>query len=177
MHADASVRVVSCANASLLNYTSARNVRLGDCLFDGSGATEVYYRDNSWSSGLVHIEAGDKQTAVTENHLVHTLAGVVPARLLTIGAALPSNQTVTDIRRTASDVEVSLIYTKSGRIVSDGIVVSSYEHWTDPWLSLDAYIFYAVQATHILESRAYKAYFRMESAVTDPIVEWLWPYV
>jgi hypothetical protein len=108
---------------------------------------------------------------------VHTADGVLPARLLTAGSALSSDETVTRIWRDEADASVSLIYTKSGRIIADGIVVSSYEHWTDPWLSLDAYALYQLQATSILESQAYKAYFRLESAFLDPLVLWLWPYV
>ena len=81
-------------------------------------------------------------------------------------------------RRTDSDAEVSLIYTTSGRFLADGLVVSSYEHWSDPWLSLDAYLLHAyLGATWLLESPLYRAYFRLESAFTDPVVHWLWPYV
>merc|ERR1711898_52212 len=126
----------SCEDGAALGNTHAYRVRIGECLFDGSGPTEVYYRDDAWASGLVYIEAGDKQTAVTDNHLVHTAGGVVPAHLLTVGTALLTNDTVTGIRRETSetsDALVSLIYTKSGRFVADGVIVSSYEHWTDPW--------------------------------------------
>jgi hypothetical protein len=124
----------------------------------------------------VFLEAGDKRTAMTENHLVHTADGLVPARLLAAGSALLSNNTVTKIWRDESDALVSLVYTKSGRFIADGVIVSSYEHWTDPWLSLDTYFLHRLQATSLLESRVYKAYFRMESAYLDPFVHWLWPY-
>ena len=107
---------------------------------------------------------------------MYTTAGVVPARILTVGSALPTNETVTSVRRNESQALVSMIYTKSGRFVADGAILSSYEHWSDPWLSLDTYILYLLKATHILESRAYRAYFRMESAFMDPLVHWLWPY-
>ena len=158
-------------------------MRIGDCLLDSTGhgnfelsrATEVFFRDDSWASGLVYIEVGHKRTAVTDDHLVHTTAGYVPARLLTVGSALTDNETVTGIWRKESDANVSLIYTKSGRFVADGIVVSSYGHWTDPWLSFDSYVLYSLRATRVLESRWYKAYFRMESALMDPVVHWLWP--
>jgi hypothetical protein len=176
VHARAAVALVSCEDGAFLGSKYAHHLRIGDCLFDGVGATEIYYRDDAWSSGLVYIDAGDKQTAVTENHLVHTAGGVVPARLLTVGSVLLTNDTVTRIRRDTPEALVSLIYTTSGRFVADGVVVSSYEHWTDPWLSLDTYILYVLQATSVLESRFYKAYFRMESAFLDPVVLWLWPY-
>ena len=115
----------------------------------------------------MHIEAGDKQTAVTDHHLVHTASGVVPARLVRPGTALLPNDTVTRVRRDDSDALVSLIYTASGRFVADGVIVSSYEHWTDPWLSLDTYLLHLLRATSLLESRPYKAYFRMESPEPD----------
>ena len=129
-----------------------------------------------WSSSLIHIEFGGKKTSVTDHHLVYTTAGLVPARTLTVGSALLTKETVTSVQREESQAMVSLIYTRSGRFVADGAVVSSYEHWSDPWLSLDTYVLHLLQATHILESRWYKAYFRMESAFTDPLVHWLWPY-
>ena len=96
VHARAAVALVSCEDGALLGNASAQQVRIGDCLFDGSGATQVYYRDDAWAPGLVHIEAGDKRTAVTDHHLVHTAdGGVVPARLVRAGTALLPNDTVT----------------------------------------------------------------------------------
>ena len=68
----------------------------------------------------MHIEAGDKQTAVTDHHLVHTASGVVPARLVRAGTVLLPNDTVTRVQREGSDAVVSLIYTASGRFVADG---------------------------------------------------------
>ena len=168
--------VHSCEDGTFLRRAAAGELRIGDCLFDGAGATEVYYTDGGRAPGLVYIEAGEKRTAVTHDHLVHTADGVVPARFLTAGAALAANETVTRIWSDEADASVSLIYTKSGRIVADGIIVSSYEHWTDPWLSLDAYFLYLLKATDILESQPYKLYFRTESAFLDPIVHWLWPH-
>ena len=60
------VALVSCADGVSLGTTSADRVRIGDCLFDGTGATETYYRDDAWSPGLVLIEFGGKKTAVTD---------------------------------------------------------------------------------------------------------------
>ena len=173
------MRLLSLSEASIKPRTSLSNiVRMGYGIstppprsHGSTGEILVPLRP-----GLVYIEAGEKRTAVTHDHLVHTADGVVPARFLTAGAALAANETVTRIWSDEADASVSLIYTKSGRIVADGIIVSSYEHWTDPWLSLDAYLLYLLKATHILESQPYKLYFRMESAFLDPIVHWLWPH-
>ena len=88
---------------------------------------------------------------------MYTAGGVVPAWTLRSGSVLLSGETVTSVQREESEELVSMIYTRSGRFVADTAVVSSYEHWSDPWLSLDTYLLYSLRATHILESRLYKA--------------------
>ena len=43
--------VHSCEDGTFLRRAAASELRVGDCLFDGAGATEVYYTDAGRASG------------------------------------------------------------------------------------------------------------------------------
>jgi len=152
---------------------AAQDVPVGACVLDANGApTEVYYRASSVEDQVV-LGVGDNALALTPGHLVITPGGLRPAGALEVGAAL-GDGAVDRVEQTRGPV--ALVYTLSGSLLAGELPVSCYEHWTDPWLSTDTRLLYQYVGPHAVTHAWYRAYFDLESSVTDPWVHWLLPH-
>lgn len=137
-------------------------VAVGDCLWDGASAARVFYHSVSTEpADVLELRIGDAgPVALTPQHLVPLEAGaLIPAEAAGATWAQPRH--------------VAQVYTTTGRVQANGVVLSCYEHWSDFWTTLDARFLYHAFGASVVASRAYQWYFDAESQLLDPLVQLL----
>lgn len=173
--AEALVKVVPCGGSAVPVATLARDVQVGDCVLDGDGATQVYFRQPTSSDKVLRISLASGQSLrLTPLHLVPTPSGLMPAHALRQGQVIDAG-VIEAVGPDPQEADVQLLYTISGQVLANDVKVSSYEHWTDEWLSMDARFLFRHFGATIVESSLYQTYFALESMLLDPVVHALWP--
>mmetsp|Transcript_83014 Transcript_83014/g.146652 ORF Transcript_83014/g.146652 Transcript_83014/m.146652 type:complete len:297 (-) Transcript_83014:110-1000(-) len=131
---------------------------------------------------------------LTAQHLVPTADGrMVPAGYLKPGMEAGGG-VVKKLRvhtsKPNTQFEVATFYTLSGSLLAGseaadhsrchdatacGVEVSSYDHWTDPYTSMDTRILFNLFGGSVVNSKLYQAYFWLESSLLDEWMHKLWP--
>eukprot|EP00930_Biecheleria_cincta_P069048 TRINITY_DN56844_c0_g1_i1.p1 TRINITY_DN56844_c0_g1~~TRINITY_DN56844_c0_g1_i1.p1 ORF type:complete len:319 (+),score=61.60 TRINITY_DN56844_c0_g1_i1:76-1032(+) len=180
--------------------TRVKDLKVGDCVLDGDGVTQIFYRntfrkEEMHAERILEVELDQLDHAavnLTANHLVPTADGdLVPAMYLLPGQAAGGG-IVKKLTVHRDLHEVVMLYTVSGKIllgehaqnretegtqpVLGGVVVSSYVHWFEEWASMDTRLIFHAFGEQVVSSSWYQAYFWMKLDMLQPIMYFLWPY-
>lgn len=167
-------------------------------LYDTSEKSAAQIVEVELEPGARKLSHGQKVALnLTGAHLIPTAEGrLIPAAYLRHGQAAGGGivkQLTVHEAPSESKFEVAMFYTLSGSLLagsdfseaeennachdatSCGVLVSSYEHWTDPYTSLDTRLLFHIFGSHVVNSRLYQAYFWLESDTLDKWIHYFWP--
>mmetsp|Transcript_83015 Transcript_83015/g.146654 ORF Transcript_83015/g.146654 Transcript_83015/m.146654 type:complete len:312 (-) Transcript_83015:110-1045(-) len=199
----ATVWVVPCDKSAQAVPKPAQEVVVGECILDAQDAvTQVYFKSIYGTSAVEEIVELELQhdnrnlspgqraaVNLTAQHLVPTADGrMVPAGYLKPG--MEAGGGVVKKLRVHTSKQVATFYTLSGSLLAGseaadhsrchdatacGVEVSSYDHWTDPYTSMDTRILFNLFGGSVVNSKLYQAYFWLESSLLDEWMHKLWP--
>jgi len=199
----ATVWVVPCDKSAQAVPKPAQEVVVGECILDAQDAvTQVYFKSIYGTSAVEEIVELELQhdnrnlspgqraaVNLTAGHLVPTADGrMVPAGYLKPG--MEAGGGVVKKLRVHTSKQVATFYTLSGSLLAGseaadhsrchdatacGVEVSSYDHWTDPYTSMDTRILFNLFGGSVVNSKLYQAYFWLESSLLDEWMHKLWP--